>query len=145
MYRHILAAIDLSPEASQVLEKTKGLAQSATTIVTLMHVVEPAGYAFGGDIPLDISEITGNLVKRARDNLTALAEQHHLANAVLEVAVGRSASELHAFAEEHHVDLIVVGSHGRSGLQLLLGSTANSVLHGAKCDVLAVRIRIDQH
>ena len=35
---------------------------------------------------------------------------------------------------------IVVGSHGRHGLALLLGSTASGVLHGAKCDVLAVRI-----
>ena len=37
-------------------------------------------------------------------------------------------------------DLIVVGSHGRHGLALLLGSTANGVLHGATCDVLAVRV-----
>ena len=38
-------------------------------------------------------------------------------------------------------DLIVVGSHGRHGLALLLGSTANDVLHGAPCDVLAVRLQ----
>ncbi len=44
-------------------------------------------------------------------------------------------------AREHGADLIVVGSHGRHGLALLLGSTANAVLHGAPCDVLAVRIR----
>ena len=43
-------------------------------------------------------------------------------------------------AKEHGADLIVVGSHGRHGLALLLGSTANAVLHGAPCDVLAVRI-----
>jgi universal stress protein A len=44
-------------------------------------------------------------------------------------------------AKERGVDLIVVGSHGRHGLQLLLGSTANGVLHLAECDVLAVRVR----
>ena len=38
-------------------------------------------------------------------------------------------------------DLIVVGSHGRHGLALLLGSTANDVLHGAPCDVLAVHLK----
>jgi universal stress protein A len=38
------------------------------------------------------------------------------------------------------MDLVVVGSHGRHGLSLLLGSTANGVLHGAGCDVLAVRV-----
>jgi universal stress protein A len=38
------------------------------------------------------------------------------------------------------IDLIVMGTHGQSGLKLLLGSTANSVLHGAGCDILAVRV-----
>jgi len=39
----------------------------------------------------------------------------------------------------------VVGSHGRHGLALLLGSTANGVLHGASCDVLAVRVGNNEH
>ncbi len=53
---------------------------------------------------------------------------------------GRPESEIHRIAEEQGADLIVVGSHGRHGLALLLGSTANGVLHGASCDVLAVRV-----
>ncbi|MBA6354230.1 universal stress protein, partial [Colwellia sp. BRX9-1] len=40
---------------------------------------------------------------------------------------------------KENVDLIITGSHGVHGLQLLLGSTCNAILHGAKCDVLAVR------
>ncbi|MDB4308535.1 universal stress protein, partial [Porticoccaceae bacterium] len=50
------------------------------------------------------------------------------------------AQEMHNMAKENHIDLIVVGSHGRHGLALIFGSTSNSVLHGATCDVLAVRI-----
>ena len=50
------------------------------------------------------------------------------------------AEEIHTLANEINTDLIVIGTHGRSGLKLLLGSTANSVLHSAKQDVLAVRI-----
>jgi universal stress protein A len=46
-------------------------------------------------------------------------------------------------AKEEDVDLIIVGSHGRHGLALIFGSTSNSVLHGAPCDVLAVRIAED--
>ncbi|WP_220460082.1 MULTISPECIES: universal stress protein [unclassified Colwellia] len=46
-----------------------------------------------------------------------------------------------AFAEHEHVDLIITGSHGVHGLQLLLGSTTNAILHGAICDVLAVRFK----
>ena len=44
-------------------------------------------------------------------------------------------------AEKMKAHLIVVGSRGRHGIDVLLGSTANAVLHGAKCDVLAVRLK----
>jgi universal stress protein A len=47
---------------------------------------------------------------------------------------------MHNLAKQTDIDLIVVGSHGRHGLALIFGSTSNSVLHGASCDVLAVRI-----
>jgi len=43
--------------------------------------------------------------------------------------------------KKHNTDLVIVGSHGRHGVRLLLGSTANAVLHGAECDVLAVRVQ----
>ena len=55
--------------------------------------------------------------------------------------MGRPETEIHNVAEEIGADLIVVGSHGRHGLALIFGSTANGVLHGATCDVLAVRVR----
>jgi universal stress protein A len=48
--------------------------------------------------------------------------------------------EIVRVAEEESADLIIVGSHGRHGLALLLGSTANNVLHHAPCDVMAVRL-----
>jgi universal stress protein A len=48
--------------------------------------------------------------------------------------------EIVRLAEEEDIDLVIVGSHGRHGLALLLGSTANSVLHHTKCDVMAVRL-----
>uniref|UniRef100_UPI0035614A7D universal stress protein n=1 Tax=Zhongshania sp. TaxID=1971902 RepID=UPI0035614A7D len=53
---------------------------------------------------------------------------------------GRPDSQIHELAKTLEVDLVIVGSHGRKGLALLLGSTANGVLHGADCDVLAVRV-----
>jgi universal stress protein A len=53
---------------------------------------------------------------------------------------GDPRDEIIRVAEENQADLIVLGSHGRHGLALLLGSTANAVLHHAKCDVLAVRL-----
>lgn len=55
--------------------------------------------------------------------------------------MGSPKTEIIRVATENQVDLIVVGSHGRHGLALLLGSTANGVLHHAPCDVLAVRLQ----
>ena len=55
--------------------------------------------------------------------------------------IGSPKAEIIRIAEDMGADLIVVGSHGRHGIALLLGSTAASVVHHAKCDVLAVRLR----
>jgi universal stress protein A len=56
------------------------------------------------------------------------------------VVTGHTETEVHRTVKQENVDLVVVGSHGRHGLALLLGSTANGILHGATCDVLAVRV-----
>ena len=53
---------------------------------------------------------------------------------------GNPAAQLHEVAAECNADLIAVGTHGRQGWRALLGETANGVLHGASCDVLAVRV-----
>jgi len=53
---------------------------------------------------------------------------------------GDPSDEIQNFANEIHADLIVIVTHGRSGIKLLLGSTANAVLHGVKQDVLAVHM-----
>ena len=72
--------------------------------------------------------------------MAALASQLNVPEENQYVILGQAAREMHRIANEEDVDLIVVGSHGRHGLALIFGSTSNSVLHGANCDVLAVRI-----
>jgi universal stress protein A len=80
------------------------------------------------------------LDKAAREQLGTYGDQYGVAKNNQVVTVGRPESEIHRLAKEQEVDLVIVGSHGRKGFQLLLGSTANGVLHGTECDVLAVRI-----
>ncbi len=67
-------------------------------------------------------------------------ERYHIDSVHQHILLGKPEVEIHAKAEELQSQLIVVGSHGRYGLALLMGSTANGVLHGASCDVLAVRV-----
>lgn len=139
-YKKMLVAIDLTEEAPQVLNKAKAICDAQGAELLLVHVVEPVGYAYGGDIPMDLSELQDQLDKAAREQLGKYGDEYGIAAANQVVTVGRPESEIHRLAKEHNVDLVIVGSHGRKGFQLLLGSTANGVLHGTECDVLAVRI-----
>ncbi|MGM0952431.1 MAG: universal stress protein [Pseudomonadota bacterium] len=139
-YKKMLVAIDLTEEAPQVLKKAKALADVEGAELILVHVVEPVGYAYGGDIPMDLSELQDQLDKAAREQLAKYGEEYGIATSNQMVTVGRPESEVHRLVKEHEVDLVIVGSHGRKGFQLLLGSTANGVLHGTECDVLAIRI-----
>ena len=139
-YKKMLVAIDLTEEAPQVLNKAKAMCDAQGAELLLVHVVEPVGYAYGGDIPMDLSELQDQLDKAAREQLGKYGDEYGIAAANQVVTVGRPESEIHRLGKEHNVDLVIVGSHGRKGFQLLLGSTANGVLHGTECDVLAIRI-----
>jgi universal stress protein A len=86
-------------------------------------------------------ELDQDLLELAYKRLQQLAEKYGVADSERFVSQGNTKHEILRIAEKQKVDLIVIGSHGREGIQLLLGSTANAVLHGAPCDVLAVRIR----
>lgn len=139
-YNTILLAIDLSDEAEAIASKAVTLAKSNNAALHVVHVVEPLSFAYGGDIPMDFSSIQEDIQKQAKTQLAEFAQKHSIDASHQHIAMGRSENEIHALAEQLGVDLIVVGSHGRHGLALLLGSTANGVLHGATCDVLAVRV-----
>jgi universal stress protein A len=124
-YKKMLVAIDLTEEAPQVLNKAKAMCDAQGAELLLVHVVEPVGYAYGGDIPMDLSELQDQLDKAAREQLGKYGDEYGIAAANQVVTVGRPESEIHRLAKEHNVDLVIVGSHGRKGFQLLLGSTAN--------------------
>lgn len=144
-YKHLLIGLDLSPESQQVVDRVKFLfsdstASSSPIKISVCHILEPLAFTYGGDIPVDLSDVQLQLEEQARSRLAALASQLNVPEENQHVILGQAAREMHRIASEEDVDLIVVGSHGRHGLALIFGSTSNSVLHGAGCDVLAVRI-----
>ena len=139
-YQTILLAVDLSEEAHAVARRAQLVAQSSGAIMHIIHVIEPLSFAYGGDIPMDFSTIQAEIQSQAKNQMKNFAAQYHIAEANQHLVMGRAESEIHAAVKEINADLVVIGSHGRSGLSLLLGSTANSVLHGSTCDVLAVRV-----
>lgn len=140
-YKHILVGIDLSDESETVCQKAQRLAQASGAKLSVLHVVEPISLSYGGDLPMDFSAVQDEIREQAAQKLAGFGQHYGLGEQDQHIAFGRAAAEIHRFADQHGVDLIVVGSHGRSGIALLLGSTANGVLHGANCDVLAVRVQ----
>ena len=136
----ILLAIDLTEEADEVAAKAVNLSGQQNASLHVIHVIEPLSFAYGGDIPMDFSSIQEEIQKQAETQLTEFADKHNIPAENRYIVLGRPEAEVHSKAEEISADVIVIGSHGRHGLALLLGSTANGVLHGAKCDVLAVRV-----
>lgn len=144
-YQHVLVAADFSEDALQVGERAKEVARQAGARLSLIHVVEDVNIGLGGGYELlpVLAELPEEaLLQEAHGALGELAKRLGLEDAEKWVVNAMSTKEgILGAAKEHGADLIVVGSHGRHGLALLLGSTANAVLHGAPCDVLAVRIR----
>ena len=138
-YRHVLVAVDLTKDSHKILERALQIADRNHAKLSIMHTLEPLGFAYGGDIPMDLTSIQDQLDDHAKQRLAEIADAH-VARDDQHVVVGMPDTEIHRYADEHDVDLIVVGSHGRHGFALLLGSTSTGVLHGAQCDVLAVRV-----
>ena len=139
-YKHILVGVDLTVESRDVSKKACALRNACDCRLSCVHVIEPLSLAYGGDIPMDLSTIQEQIQDTAKSHLAEFAKTLSIEEADRHLIFGRPETEIHTLANEIGADLIVVGSHGRHGLALLLGSTANGVLHGAPCDVLAVRV-----
>lgn len=138
MYKHILFATDLTEDTDYLVEKVREMQGYTNAKLTLVHVVEPLpGYSYAY---LGIEDIEGQLIDEARQSIDKLAEKLKVGKDDIHVEVGPTKTKILKIADDLNVDLLICGSHGRHGLSLLLGSTANAILHGAKCDVLTVRL-----
>lgn len=143
--RSILLPTDFSDCANYALSYAASLARTFGASIICVHVIEPmvptVGYS-GMTEPLPIADITDQLEYSAERELPKLAEREECAGLEVEEVIvhGEAASEIVRAAKERNVDLIVVSSHGRTGLgRILFGSTAEAVVRHASCPVLVVK------
>jgi len=146
-YKHILVAVDLSEESTQVLDKAGSIAGLTGARLSVVSVIRPLTQVYGG---LDVAPIAAGGVsfeqealKQAESQMRTLAGRYGIDPERTHVFIGAPAHDIRDLAGRVGADLIVVGTHGRHGLGLLLGSTASAIIHGVGCDVLAVRMRFD--
>ncbi len=141
-YQHILLAVDYSEQGDYVAGKAKALATHYQAKLSMVHVLDNIPMpdtSYGTVIPLD-QDSEYDLLEAEKARFMQLADRLHIEPINRWLIWGVPKNEIIEIANQQKIDLIVVGSHGRHGLALLLGSTANSILHHAKCDVMAIRL-----
>ena len=154
MYEHLLVALDGSPAAERVLEHTEALATAFRSTVTLLRatvsaevlLAETAGAENVGDMspiidPTPIIEAEKESAAEYLERVSAQLRQRGVAQVSTEEPEGPPADAIVRRAQELGVSLILMTTHGRSGLgRIFYGSVADSVLRHAPCPVLLVRV-----
>ncbi len=141
-YRNVLAAVDLAGDMDDALRRAIERTVTDGATLSIVHVLEPAYYYYGmepalGTLPPSFEE---SILQRATEQLAQVGERYGVPSERQYLERGHAPTQILRLAQDKKVDLIIVGSHGRHGWRLILGSTANAVLHGAQCDVLAARV-----
>ena len=141
IYKHILLAIDLTEEQRHIEDKAAEIQLLTKARLSVIHVIEPLPMVYtGGEFGVipEYIETDSALQETATTMLKPVAERLKISADDIVTVTGSVSNEILNYAQEQDVDLIVVGSHGRHGIQLVMGSTANAILHHAHCDVLSV-------
>ncbi len=141
MYNKVIVAIDLSEETEAVLDRALELVGAQAEKLVLAHVVEPVPVVWGMEsYAIDPMNLQQQIVDHAAARLAEVADKYGVRRANIHTLLGSPATEIRDLAESQKADAIVIGSHGHSGWKVMLGSTANKLLHGASCDVLTVHV-----
>lgn len=141
-YKNVLVALELEPESDmKIIARVRELKQlSPSAKIWLIHSVEhfsSYGAAYGVAAGIDVDAVLKSEAEQLMDKISSELAVPDEQCIIIE---GPAKHVIIDEAEKIKADLIIVGSHGRHGVQLLLGSTSNSILHNAQCDVLAVRV-----
>jgi nucleotide-binding universal stress UspA family protein len=146
-FRRILHPTDFSSASGPAFRVALDLAKASRARLLLLHVVSDVAMTFAGDMPVS-PVIYDNLATAARadarkalDRLVARARQARV-RATIQILNGPAHARIVAAARRARADVIVMGTHGRTGLaRAFLGSVAGRVVATASCPVMTVRGR----
>lgn len=138
-FRNLLVPVDFSEPSGRALAYARSLAAQFDATVHLLHVVPNVPDEWlarlTNTFPASVMESVERMCQLHLDDLAADEQIQHAS-----MRVGRPHTEIVEYAKTHNIDLIVMGSHGRSGIaHAVLGSVAEKVVREATCPVLTVR------
>jgi universal stress protein A len=140
VYRRILLIVDLTDDSLFIGRRAAAIAAALDAEIELLHVVELIPLEPVGETLMPSVQIEDELIERARSRLAELAAKLGVPDAHCQVEIGTVKADIMRIARDRGSDLIVLGSRERHGLSILVNFTEDTVLHGAPCDVLAVRV-----
>lgn len=143
--RKILCPVDFTDTSREAIRWACGLARTFDATLALVHVYQPPGYALPEGVIIAGPKVMSDLLEAVERELArerATAEDFGAPRIETRAVQGVASQEIVRLAREESYDLIVMGTHGRTGLaHALLGSVAERVIRGAPCPVLTVRPR----
>jgi len=142
-FKKVLCPVDFSENSKVALSHAADLARASGGELVVLHVVEPILYPVEyGMAPVPTVDLESTATANARTKLDELVQEYDQRGIVVgtKVIFGRADSQICDFASEGDFDLIVLATHGLTGLKhLLLGSVAERVVRHAACPVLTVK------
>lgn len=143
-YQKVLIATDMSKETADLINRVSQLLPEAD--IHLIHAIRPVGLDYGQGISYYIPDmeryerIQTELLTSKQEHINKILSENKLDHVTWEIEVGKPAKVIKSYANKNNIDLIILGTHEENALQSILGTTATSVLTGAPCDVLTIRL-----
>ena len=140
--KKILCAVDFSEQSPKVADFAKSLGQALQAKILVLYVAPSLSQYVGFHVPpSSIENFVGEIVSGADSTMNAFLDENFQGlDADGRVVTGYAAEEILTLSEEEAVDMIVMGTHGRRGIdRILFGSVAEKVVKSARCAVLTVR------
>lgn len=140
-YKKVLVAIDGSDESSKIVARAAQVAAANQAELSAVLVFEPllGNYSFELNMA-DFEKVQKEHQQRIAASVRASLAAQGVPSERIHFLSGKPATEIKKLVASSATDLLVIGSHGHNPIRAVLGSTANSVLHGIGCDVLTVRV-----
>jgi len=140
-FKKMLVPIDFSEVSIVLVPYAKYFAEKLQVKIHLLYVVRSLDYFGGFYVPhTSIKKFEEEIIKGAEKRMKDFVEEHFKDFQVkFHVLIGDAATEILNFAEKENIDLILMGTHGRKGLdKIIFGSVAERVVKGASCPVLTI-------